>query len=511
MNYIFSGLGHAVGAYKITNNQIAESVKSGDLSGFNEQRVLNSKNYLKIKEQYPDLTPFDYFAFHKMGFKNRYHVAPFPPTKNDSNRVQNSLDLAVQAVGNAIEDASVSPDEIDAWYVSTVSAPEIAPGIASTLKCYFANIDNQSLTTSLASGCSGFNLNLQRAVEYFRYNPKAKHIVIVHTEVMSSFLKERKSFVPYVTFGDAAGAVVISRTDNNLPGGLIDIVNFQDMRMIDFVGVDSDANLYMDDMVVKNRAVVNLENASRKVLDKSKMSVDNIDLVIPHQTGNAILHEFAANVNLSINKLYQEGQHEFGNVSGATVLLSLSLLKQQDKLVPGMRILSATAGVGGKYGAFTYIIPDYEIEKKKYIRQNDLTSQSVTVTGENKDIVNALSSEVLKRNGELKTLGSKSDYLVYIASDDFNQNIKYIQEQYRNHEKSIVFVSSQDNRSAEFAFFATLAPELYSKGIRFIYYHIPQFNNESDIKKIVNSLYVPKGKNTRDSYFNTLIYREENL
>ena len=106
---------------------------------------------------------------------------------------ETTLDLAVAAIQDALGDSGVHPEDIDAWMISTVSPHEQAPGIASTVKCFFVKEENQKPAITLASGCTGFNLNLQKAVEFFNSNPDANHVVVAHTETMSSFLTRKRS------------------------------------------------------------------------------------------------------------------------------------------------------------------------------------------------------------------------------------------------------------------------------------------------------------------------------
>ena len=456
-NFIFTGLGHSTGKHLVTNKDIEEQIKNGTFEGFAEDKVKSSKKYHQYLEKNKNSSPLNYFAEYKMGFTTRNHVSPFPPTKNNLKKSETSLDLVVKAVQNAIDDAQIHPEDIDAWYVSTVSPHEQAPGIASTMKCFFVNFENQTTTTTLASGCSGFNLNLQRAIEYFKYNPKAKHIVVAHTETMSAFLTEKKSFIPFITFGDGAGAVVISRVNSDKKEGLYSIVNHQDMRMIDFVGVSKEGNLYMNDGIIKDRAVINIVKSSKEILELSNKTIDDIDIVIPHQTGNAILHDAASQLDIPFEKLYQETQYKHGNVSGATVLISLSELNQQKRLIPNMSILSASAGVGGKYGAFIYVVPE-KITKVNTANnfKFDLQNNTALVTGCTGGLGYNVALSLAKRGcrlilqynsneSKINELTKDLDVLnvdYYILKSDFSkiEDVKILIETIKNNYKNIDFI-----------------------------------------------------------------------
>lgn len=354
-NYIFSGFGMSHGKYKITNSDINDAIDKEFLQGFSKEKIAKSEKYLEYKKINPEASPFDYFAGHIMGFYERHHVTPFPPTTKKLYYADTSLELCVGAVENAINDAGIDASEVDAWYVSTVSPHEQAPGIAATIKSFFVPFGNETPAFTLASGCAGFNINLEAAVGFFKSNPEAKHIVIAHTETMSSFLTQRTKFVPFVTFGDAAAAVVLSRVNDSVKYGLINLVNLHDQKMLNYVGVDHKRNLYMDDSLIKDRATINLPAAANKCLKNSEWSASEVDWLVPHQTGNVILFPSAKEIGIDANKVFLGGQNFYGNVSGATVPLSLCMMKNQGLLQENRRILSATAGVGGNFGAFSYV------------------------------------------------------------------------------------------------------------------------------------------------------------
>ena len=433
INYIFSGIGHAVGKYKVTNEDIFNATQSGFLSGFDKDKVLSSKNYQKFLETHAGVSPFDYFAKYKMGFEVRQTVVPFPPRKKNNIRTENSTELAVRAVEDAFQDSNIQPSEISAWFVSTVSPHEQAPGIAATIKTHFVEKNNLTPAFTLTSGCSGFNLNLERALEYLQVNESAKHVVVAHTETMSSFLTEKSKFVSFVTFGDGAGAIILSKIESDRKEGLLAVENFQDLKMIDFVGVDKTWNLYMGESIIKDRAIVNLVKSSKSILNKVNWKVDDIDLAVPHQTGNSILIDTAKQLELPLNKMYLEAQKQFGNVSGSTVLLSLSLLNKEGKLKEGMKLLSAAAGVGGKYGSFTYLVP--EKQSLSNLSEKDLKNKKVLVLG----ATGGLGKAILK---ELDSLGA--DILVQYRNEEKLQNLKKDFPQIESY-----FVDLSDNKSID--------------------------------------------------------------
>jgi len=288
--------------------------------------------------------------------------------------------------------------------------------MAATLKAYLVPFENSTPTFTLASGCAGFNINLERACEYMDQHPEVSNVVIVHSETMSAFLANRIKFVPFVTFGDGAAAVILTRKLEDSRGGLLNVVNYHDVSMVDFVGVDKKWNLYMDDSVIKDRAVENIPVAAIEALKNTGWSVDDVDIFIPHQTGNAILLPVAGKLGIAPDKVFMEEQFEFGNTSGATVPISLSMLREQNRLNPGIRILSAMAGVGGNYGAFTYEVPQHE-NNISLTPARDFAGTKVLLLGAG----NAVSREASRL---LVLQGADLTAVLFGETTDWNRTIK---------------------------------------------------------------------------------------
>ena len=397
-NYIFSGYGHALGKYSIDNKELEQAVENEFLEKFDTKRVEASDKFKILKKDNPNITAFDYMAELKMGFKKRNHVVPFPPTREKYKKAKNALDLAVESVSDAITDAGINPEEISAWLVSTATPHEQAPGIAATLKAYFVDFENQSETMTLTSACGGFNYNLERAISYFKTHPKAKYLVVCHTEVMSELLIDTTEFVPFVTFADAAAAVIITRENAKEKEGILSIVNYEDPQMINYLGASAKGKMYMQAGIIKTRASINLVRNSKEVLKNTNWNLEDIDLMIPHQTGNAIVHGVVKELGLSLNKVYQKVQYENGNLSGASIPTCMSKLNNEGKLIEGQKIITATAGLGGENGAFTYIVPKILNKKNKY---QHLKGKTCLITGASGGIGEAIAMEAAKRGSNI--------------------------------------------------------------------------------------------------------------
>ena len=540
-NYIFTGFGFAAGQYKITNSDIENAIESGNLQGLDKERIEQSEEYQNFCKNNPNATVLKYFAGEIMGFKERYSVVPFPARKMGKTDNETALELAVKAVQNTIKDAQIQPENIDAWFVSTVSPHQQAPGIAASIKSFFQKKDNYSPTFSTISGCAGFLINLEKAVNFLKTHENAKNVIVAHTETMSQFLTQRTKFVPFVTFGDLASAVMLSKKEDSEKYGIIDVCNFQDVEMIDYVGVDAEFNLYTDDKKIKDRAIINMPEAIEICLKNSGWKISNIDKFIPHQTGNIIIKPTAEKIGISPEKVYSYAQNYYGNVSGATIPLSFTLLKLNNQLIDNQKIIAATAGVGGNYGAFSYISKQYSKTENFICFKEDLKDKTVVLLCDDKDLEVFISNECkvrsakvshfnLQKSEEILFSDSIYDYVIIslIKTNDnmrnyfysIIENVNKLIQNKRIAEKILIIGSSEEDSihiknedyisacRALHGFFASASGEFASYNIETLYLKIaPSFYEHSKInfaKDVVSHLYFQNILNYKHSYENAM-------
>lgn len=377
-SYVFTGTGFVTGKYEVTNEDIEKYIRSGYLKGFDEERVINSEDYINYKKDNPDVSAFSYMVDYIMGFRKRFHVVPFPPVAHNFPNAQNSLDLVVSAIDKALVDCGLCGNDIDAWFVGTATPHQYSPGIAEFAKSYFTDIDNQKPTYSLTSACVGFNINLSNAISFLKNNKEAKHVVIAHAEVMSKLLHEEKDFVPFSTFGDSASAVILSKTETEKQVGILAIFNGEDTAMLDFLGADSNGNLYMNPRMVKLRAVPNIADTATHLLKQCKWEIKDLKYFIPHQTGNAIVGSVAKLLNIDEKIVYQDVQKNYGNLSGSSIPACISVLNNQSLLIEGDKIITSVAGLGGEFGGFAYLVPK---KLPKFKSPKLLAGKTVLITG----------------------------------------------------------------------------------------------------------------------------------
>ena len=214
----------------------------------------------------------------------------------------------------------------------------------------------------LSAACSGFTYALTTAANMVGTGA-SKHALVIGADVMSSII-DYTDRATCVIFGDGAGAAVVeASTDDGI--GIIDFENYVDGsggQALKMPGGGSrhpashetiDQRLHyvkQDGQTVFRFAVRNTEEACRRLLERNKVSPDDIDLFVSHQANRRII--FAAAEKLGVpEKKVVINIEQYGNTTAATIPLALNTAVEDKRLKKGDLLLMVSVGAGFTVGA----------------------------------------------------------------------------------------------------------------------------------------------------------------
>jgi 3-oxoacyl-[acyl-carrier-protein] synthase-3 len=266
-----------------------------------------------------------------------------------------SSDLGAAAARQAIDMAGIKPDDIDLIVMAT-STPDFLGGFPSTA-CVVQRklgITNDCAALDVQAVCSGFVYAMSVADNFIR-GGMYKRVLVIGAEVFSRIL-DFNDRTTCVLFGDGAGAVVLSASDE--PGVLATRLH-ADGRHADILCVPGavqggalagSAFLYMDGQAVFKLAVSVLEKVANEVLQAAGMEASQIDWLIPHQANIRIMLGTAKKLGLPVEKMVVTvDQH--GNTSAASIPLALDVAVRDGRIKPGQHLLLEGVGGGFTWGA----------------------------------------------------------------------------------------------------------------------------------------------------------------
>jgi len=253
------------------------------------------------------------------------------------------LDMAEKASRMALDMAKVSPQEIDAIVLATLT-PELGfPASACLLQ---GKLECKSgFAFDISAACSGFLYGLEVARGLIQGNG-LKRVLLVGAEKLSDIVnwQDRSTCV---LFGDGAGAVVVSDEGE---GEILASVMRSDGNAWEILYAERCGYINMKGRELFKLAVKSMEEVCLEVLQRAGLSVEQIDLFVPHQANIRIMEALAERLNLSMEKVYSN-IHKYGNTSAASIPIALTEAYLEGRLKRGDLVLMTAMGGGLTWGA----------------------------------------------------------------------------------------------------------------------------------------------------------------
>jgi len=266
-----------------------------------------------------------------------------------------SSDLAVEASLRALDMAGLVPDDVDLIILAT-STPDHFGGFPSTACAVQRKlgIKNGCAAFDVQAVCSGFVYALAIADGFIK-SGTYRNALVIGAEVFSRIL-DFQDRTTCVLFGDGAGAVVLSASDE--PGILASRLH-ADGSHADILcipgsvsngAIEGTAFLHMDGQAVFKLAVSVLDKVAHEVLKAADMRPEQIDWLVPHQANIRIMQGTAKKLGLPPEKMVVTVDRH-GNTSAASIPLALDVAMRDGRLKPGHNVMMEGVGGGFTWGA----------------------------------------------------------------------------------------------------------------------------------------------------------------
>ena len=313
-------------------------------------RIIGTGGYLPEKvltnadlEKMVDTT--DAWITERTGIKKR-HVATDEET---------TCDLAEQASRRALDAAGLKPKDIDLIVVATTTADRIFPSTACLLQ---QRLDIHGCAAfDIQAVCTGFVYALGMA-DLFIKTGKAKTALVVGAETLSRIV-DWSDRGTCVLFGDGAGAVVITASDQpgilsthlhadgqyrdllTVPAGVSE--NYQKLK-------SGEAYVEMKGNEVFKMAVNTLGRIVDETLHANKMQKSDVDWLVPHQANIRIIKATAKKLNMSMDHVVVTVD-EHGNTSAASIPLAFDIAVRDGRIKENNTVLFEAFGGGFTWGS----------------------------------------------------------------------------------------------------------------------------------------------------------------
>ena len=272
---------------------------------------------------------------------------------------QATSDLCAQAVRAACEDAGIEVDSIDGLIVATSTTDTLFPSTACWVQ---RSLGIQGMAAfDISAGCTGFVYALEIASSLVVAGT-ARRVAVVGGELMSKVVnwEDRRTCV---LFGDGAGAAIVEAgqgdsgvlgSDWGANGDLAPILyqpaGGTQMPASNETVAQALHTVHMEGNKVFKHAVLAMSESAQAAMKAGGVSVDEVDVLIPHQANMRIMEAARERIGIPIEKLHSI-VHKYGNMSAATVPVAMHEAREAGRIQDGSIVLTTAFGTGLTWGA----------------------------------------------------------------------------------------------------------------------------------------------------------------
>jgi 3-oxoacyl-[acyl-carrier-protein] synthase-3 len=276
-----------------------------------------------------------------------------------------SSDLGLEASKIALEKAGWTPGDIDLIIFATLSPDYFFPGTGCLLQHKLGLTSTPAL--DIRQQCTGFLYGMTTADAYIR-SGLASRILLVGAEVHSTGLDiSTKGRDVAVIFGDGAGAACLEGIETEETTGILASVLHADGKFAESLMVEVGSSRLnprishelidegrhwpkMDGKTIFKLAVQKLPEIVHEVLTQANLSLEDIDLFIPHQANLRINQFFQQSMKLPAEKVFNNIQR-YGNTTAASIPIALDEALEAELIGSGDTVLLLGLGAGLTWAA----------------------------------------------------------------------------------------------------------------------------------------------------------------
>jgi 3-oxoacyl-[acyl-carrier-protein] synthase-3 len=272
---------------------------------------------------------------------------------------QITSDLATYASLRAMEDAGVSPGDLDMIITSTITPDHIFPSTS----CYIQQKIGASRASAfdILAACAGFIYALSVG-ESFVNSGAMKTVLVVGAECLSK-ITDYTDRTTCILFGDGAGAVVIQKSLSKheiLSTSLAADGSQADVLIMPGGGAKNPATLesvqqrthyiQFKGKEVFKLAINKITNLIIDTVNKNGLSLEDIDLIIPHQSNLRIIEATMEKLGLPMEKAVVNID-KYGNTSSASIPIAIDEARKEGRLSKGDIVMLVAFGGGLTWGS----------------------------------------------------------------------------------------------------------------------------------------------------------------
>jgi 3-oxoacyl-[acyl-carrier-protein] synthase-3 len=270
--------------------------------------------------------------------------------------------MSVAAARTALERAGVDARQIDCVVVATVTHMYQTPAIATAIAHELGT--DQAAAFDISAACAGFCHGVAMGADFVRAG-SAGYVLVIGVERLSDITDVGDRGTAFI-FADGAGAAVIGPSETPGIGPVVwgsDGEQFDLIRQReDWRDVLASEHPEMPHLVMQGNAVFRwasfaMAKIGQQALDRAGVSLDDLDVFVPHQANMRITDAMARSMKLPERVKIARDIAEQGNTSAASIPLALDRMIEEGDARSGDTALLIAFGAGLAYAAQVVTVP----------------------------------------------------------------------------------------------------------------------------------------------------------
>ena len=277
---------------------------------------------------------------------------------------ESTADLATEAAKKALAAAGLLPDELELIIVATITPEMVFPSTACFVQKRLGA--KHAWAFDLMAACSGFIYGNSIAQQFLE-SGRIKNALVIGAEALTK-ITNYKDRTSCILFGDGAGAFVLEAKPREKDGKQSEIIYstmYSDGSAWKALNCQAYGSRHPVSRPLENPGMVYMEIHGREVyqqairrivetvlecLEKCKLTVDDVKMVVSHQMNARIIESSAKRLKLPPEKYFLNIQ-EYGNTSSASVPLAFDQAVREGKIKRGDIVILVAFGAGLTWGA----------------------------------------------------------------------------------------------------------------------------------------------------------------
>jgi 3-oxoacyl-[acyl-carrier-protein] synthase-3 len=278
------------------------------------------------------------------------------------------LDMACWAAEDALKKARLSIDDIDTVIVATITFPFQAPSAATALLQRLGN--PKAAAFDINAACAGFCYGVSMAHDFVKAGT-SKKVLVIGAEKLTDFTNPFDRATAFI-FADGAGAVIIGESEEAGIGPVewgsdadnrdailmnpawTDARNNDEQKTLEGIVWP---NISQEGQKVFRWAVFSVSKAAQRALDAAGITVNDLDVFIPHQANLRIIETMAKDMKMPDSVMIADDIRLNGNTSAASIPLAMDALLEKHPEMHGKLALIIGYGAGLVYAGQVVKLP----------------------------------------------------------------------------------------------------------------------------------------------------------